>query len=173
MLSHQSTRLGAQFKHRQARRVVDIEWSAVEFTHTRIELLPLLLRELTTFDFLAFKFTDIGNQTVYQLKVRHFKRENCCRCIVVDSHVLSHRQHECRLTHSRTSRNNNEVGVLPTGGEFIKLMEACFQSAQAIVALSGKLYLVESYTNHRVYLCEIFLQVALRDRKQLTLSLLQ
>ena len=67
MFTHQSAGLGSQLENRERGCVVDIEWSVVEGFHSGHELVPVVGKQATAFDFLAFDFASVGNQTVHQL----------------------------------------------------------------------------------------------------------
>ena len=60
-------------------------------------------------DLSALDFTNIRYQTVDQLDITHFKREQCYRISEVHSDILGHGKHESRLTHGGTGGNNNKV----------------------------------------------------------------
>ena len=101
---NEATRLGTQFEDGERRRIIHKHRRAVKILYTGHKLVPFHSRELAASDFLARNFTDVAHQTVHQLQVRHFKREQRHRGIVINGHVLCHGQHESCFTHGRTCR---------------------------------------------------------------------
>ena len=73
MLANQSAGLGTQFEDREAWGVVDIERRADEVVDALVEAVPLVALQLTVEDLGTLNLTDIGDKTVDELHVRHFK----------------------------------------------------------------------------------------------------
>ena len=73
-------------------------------------------------------FARIGDQTIHQLYVTHFKREHSYRITIIHRNILCHRKYECRLSHGRTGSNDNKVGSLPTGSHFVKFGKTALQT---------------------------------------------
>ena len=165
MLTHQTTRFGTKFKNRQRRGIVDIQRCVDQIFQLIIQLLPLICSELAALDFLTRNFTDIGNQTIYQLYITHFKREQRNRIPEIYRYILCHRKHECRFTHSRTGSDNNKVRVLPTGSHLVQLGITTLQATQTIGTGSSFLNQLIRLTNHRIDLRIVFLHVPLRNLK--------
>ena len=165
MLTHQTTRFGTKFKNRQRRGIVDIQRCVDQIFQLIIQLLPLICSELAALDFLTRNFTDIGNQTIYQLYITHFKREQRNRIPEIYRYILCHRKHKCRFTHSRTGSDNNKVRVLPTGSHLVQLGITTLQATQTIGTGSSFLNQLIRLTNHRIDLRIVFLHVPLRNLK--------
>ena len=113
MFAYQAPRLCPQFEDGERRGVVDVERFAVEFGNLVVELHPLVGFELSGLDFLALDFAGVDNQTVHQLHIAHFEREECHGNTLVDGDVLGHGKCEGRFSHGRTCSQNDEVGILP------------------------------------------------------------
>ena len=132
MFTYQTTRLSSKFKHRQRRRIIHVKRCIHQILQFIVQLLPFIICQLPAFDFLARNLADIRNQTVHQLNVTHFKREQRHRVPVIHRNILSHWKNESSLTHSRTGSYNNKVGILPTRSHLIKFRETTLQTTQTI-----------------------------------------
>ena len=172
MLTYQTTCLSSQFEHGQRRRVVHVKRCVVEFFYLVVELSPLVRCQLTALDFLARNFADVHNQTVYQLHVAHFKREQGYGHFAVHRHVFGHGKHEGRLTHGRTSRNDNQVGVLPAGGHLVQLMESARKPTQTVGTCRRLLKHFIGFLDDRINLRVVLLHVLLRDFEEFSFGLL-
>ena len=73
MLSYQAAGLGAQFENGEARRVVDIERSAEEVVDVLVETVPLVTLQLAVEDLRTLDLTDVGDEAVDELDIRHFQ----------------------------------------------------------------------------------------------------
>ena len=172
MLTYQTACLGSQFEHGQRRRVVHVKRCVVKFFYLIVELPPLVRCQLTALDFLARNFADVHNQTVYQLHVAHFKRKQGYGHFAVHRHVLGHGKHEGRLTHGRTSRNDNQVGVLPAGGHLVQLMESARKPTQTVGTCRRLLKHFIGFLDDRINLRVVLLHVLLRDFEEFSFGLL-
>ncbi len=161
MLAHKAPCLGAEFHNRERRGVVDKERQALKFLYAVEELVPFELGEVAALDFFATDFAHVGYKTVYELQLAHFEREYRDG-VVVEGYVERHRQHEGRLAHRRTRRDNDEVGVLPARRVFVEFAEAAAESAQTRLAFRCELHLVDGLGDNGVDLGYIFFHVALR-----------
>jgi len=132
MLTHQTAGFCAKLKYRQRRSIIHIQRRIQKVTQFIVQLLPFIIRQLSTLDFLTWNFARIGYQTIYQLYVTHFKRKHSYRIAIIHRNILCHRKHERRLTHCRTGSNNNKVGSLPTGSHLIKFGKTTLQTTQTI-----------------------------------------
>ena len=92
-----------------------VKRSIQQVTQFVIQLLPFIVRQLATLDFLTRNLAHVGYQTVHQLHVTHFKREQCYGIAEIHGNVFCHGKYERRFTHGRTGCNNDEVGLLPSG----------------------------------------------------------
>ena len=90
MFTHQTTRFGSQFEHRQRRCIIHVKRRIHQILQFIVQLLPLITRQLSALNLSTFNFADIGNQTVHQLNVTHFKREQRHRVPVIHRNILSH-----------------------------------------------------------------------------------
>ena len=73
MFAHQSAGLGTQFEDGEARCVVDIERGAEEVVNVFVETVPLVALQLAVEDLRALDLTDVGDEAVDELDVRHFQ----------------------------------------------------------------------------------------------------
>lgn len=79
MFTYQAPCLRSQFENRKRRGIIDIQRSVIQFLNLIVQLPPFVWSQLPTLNFLARYFAHIDNQTIDQLHVRHFKREQCYR----------------------------------------------------------------------------------------------
>ena len=172
MFAHQSAGLGTQFEDGERRRVVHVERGVYQVAQLVVQLLPLVVGQLTTLDLLARYLADVRYQTVHQLHVAHFEREQGHGIVIVHGNVLGHGQHEGRLTHSRTGSDDDEVGVLPARGHLVQLREAALQSAQTVGTRGRLLYQLVGLGDDGVDLRVVLLHVLLRDFEELSFGLL-
>ena len=172
MFPHQSPGLCSKFENGERGCVVNKQRGAVKILYPVVKLSPFIRRQLSALDFLASDFADIDNQTVHQLDVRHFQGEKSHWHLLVNGNILGHAQREGRLSHCRTCRKDNEVGVLPTARHFVQLVESARNTAQSVASRRRLLQHVVSIVDDGVNLRIVLLQVALRKFKELSLSLL-
>ena len=92
--------------------------------------------------------------------------------VIADSHVLCHRKDECRFSHSGTGGDNDEVGILPTGSNFVDVVKPGLQSAQSVTSIGCYLNLSDSFAQYWVYLSNVFFQVTLGNFKEFPLGFL-
>jgi len=172
MFTHQTTCFGPEFKHRQRRSIVHIKRSIQQVFQFVVQLLPLIACQLSTFDLLTRNLTNIGDKTVDQLDVTHFKREQRYRIPIINSNILSHRKYESCLTHGRTGSDYNKVGVLPTGGHLVQFRKSTFKTTQTVRSCSRFLNQLIRFVNYRINLRIVFLHILLGNLKQLAFRLL-
>ena len=128
--------------------------------------------ELSVQNLRAFNLASIRNQTVHQLHVRHLQREKSHRHLVVGCNVLGHRQGERRLTHCRTSGNDDEIGGLPAARNIIELVIASGHTRQSVLVLRCTLNHFYRILDNRVYLGVVLLHVLLGEFEEGTLGML-
>ena len=109
----QTPRLGAELEDRKSRRIVDEQRCGAQRLGSRFKMAPLLGRETARLDIIAAQSRLGDDQTHHQLHGRHFEREESHAGLVVDGHVAGHGEHESRLTHRRTGRDDDQVRKLP------------------------------------------------------------
>ena len=128
--------------------------------------------QLTVQNLRTLNLAGIRYETVYQLHVRHFKREKSHRHLIVGGNILGHRQRKRCLTHRRTSGNDDKVGGLPPGSDVVQFMIARRHTRQAV--LIGSSFLDDLYRilDDRVNLRVVLLHVTLSQLEQRTLGLL-
>ena len=168
MFTYKSACFGSQLKYRQGRCIVNIKRSIVQFLYLIVELSPFVRSELTALDFLTGDLAHIHNQTVHQLYVTHFQREQCNGNFIVYGHILRHREYECCLTHRRTGSNNNKVGILPAGSHLVELR----QTTQTVGSCRRFLKHLIRFLNDRINLRIVFLHVLLRDFEEFSFGFL-
>ena len=86
--AHQSTSLGSQFKHREARCIVHIDRSIGQSADSLVQSFPVRRVQLTIQDLTSRDLAYITDKTVDQLDVVHFKREEADRNPIIYSHIL-------------------------------------------------------------------------------------
>ena len=172
LLAHEAACLGAQLEDRETRRIVDIEWRALQITHVLIKTLPLVVGELSVEHLVARYLTDVGDKTVHELHVVHLKREEGDRSMIVDGDVLRERKGERSLTHGRSSGDDDKVGALPTTRLLVEFLETSRHTSQATGVGRCLLQNVNSTGDDGVNLRVILLHVALREFEERTLRLL-
>ena len=87
-------------------------------------------------------------------------------------HVLSHRDDESCLTHSWTSGDDDEVGVLPARGKFIDVLEARGESTDPFLSVSCDLHFIDRTFYKGVDRDEVSGRVLLGYLKECSLCLL-
>ena len=85
---------------------------------------------------------------------------------MVYGHVLSHGDDEGRLTHSRAGSDDDEVGVLPARGHLVDVGEACGETTDPLLAISGDLHLVDRSLDQRIDGYEVSGRVLLCDLEE-------
>ena len=161
MFTYQTPCLRTEFEYRQRRRIVHIKRSIQQVTQFVIQLLPFIVCQLATLDFLTRNLAHVGYQTVHQLHVTHFKREQCYGITEIHGNVFCHGKYERRFTHGRTGCNNDEVGLLPSGSHLVQLGIPTFQATQTIGTGGSFLNQIIGFGNDRINLCIILLHVLL------------
>lgn len=76
------------------------------------------------------------------------------------------------FSHSGTGGDNDEVGILPTGSNFVDVVKPGLQSAQSVASIGCYLNLSDSFAQYRVYLSNVFFQVTLGNFKEFPLGFL-
>ena len=107
------------------------------------------------------------------MHIRHFKRKDGRRRRIVDGHIFCHRKHESSFTHGGTGGNDDKVRILPSRGEFVQVVESCFQSRETRGTVGGILHLLNSLCDDRVDLSDILFDIALRDFEKMAFGLLK
>ena len=172
MLTYQTTRLGTQLKDGEAWSIVNVQRCTQQVVDTLIQTVPLVRLQLSVQNLRALNLTGIRYQTVHQLHVRHFKREERHRHLVVGSNILSHREGKRRLTHCRTTGNDDKVRWLPTTGDIVQFMITRRHTRQAVLIGCSLLDDVNGILDDGVYLRVVLLHVTLSQLEQRTLGLL-
>ena len=129
----------------------------MQVVNLRIKPLMLLARHLAGLHLIAFYLADVHYQTVHQLHIRHFQREHRHGNAVVHRHVLRHRKHKRRLTHSRTRSNNHQVRFLPAGSNLVQVRKAGRNTRQVTLVLACNIYASQCLCNHIVHLHHVAL----------------
>ena len=83
---------------------------------------------------------------------------------MVYGHVLSHGDDEGRLTHSRTSSDDD--GVLPARGHLVDVGEACSETTDPLLTVSCDLHLVDRPLDQRIDGYEVSGRVLLGDLEE-------
>ncbi len=161
MLTNQPTCLRSQFKHTQARRIIQINRSIIQLSDTAVQLSPFIRSKLTATNLVTSNLADIHHQTVHQLHITHLKRKHSTRYLAIHSHLSHHRDDKRRLTHSRTRSNDNQVRSLPAIRNFVQFLKARRQSRQSIIPGRSTLQLVIRLLDNRIYLRIVLLQISL------------
>ena len=172
MFTYQTACLCTQLEHRKTRRIIHINRSIIQFLNLEVKLLPLIAFQASAFNLLTRYLTYIHDQTVYQLNVTHFKREQGNRHIMVHRHILRHRKYKRRLTHRRTGSDNDQVRILPPRSDLIQRIETGTRTAQTFFLVCRFLQHIHRILDNRIDLGHVFLYVPLRNLKQFTFGLL-
>ena len=172
MLAYQTACFRTQLENGQRRSIIHIERRIQQVLQLIVQLLPFVIRQLSALDFLTRNLADIRNQTVHQLDVTHFKREQRHRIPIINGNILRHRKYESRLTHGRTGSDNNKVGILPAGSHLVQFREATFKTAQTVGSRRSFLNQLIGFVNHRIDLRIILFHVLLRNLKKLAFRFL-
>ena len=172
MLANQTAGLGTQLENGETRGIVDVKRCTQQVVDALVQAVPLIRLQLTVQNLRTLNLTGIRDETVYQLHVRHFEREESHRHLVVGSNVLGHREGKRRLTHGRTTGNNHKVAGLPAAGDVVQLVIARRYTRQAVLVGCGLLDDIDGVLDNGVYLGVVLLHVALSQFEQRTLGLL-
>lgn len=70
--------------------IVEVDRSVIQLFDLIVELFPFIVLQSAALDLLARYLTDVYDQTVHQLKIAHFQREDRHRYIEIDGHILGH-----------------------------------------------------------------------------------
>ena len=172
MFTYQTTRFRSKFKYRQRRSIIHVKRCIHQILQFIVQLLPLITCQLSALDLSTLNLADIRNQTVHQLNVTHFKREQRHRVPIIDSNILSHRKDKGGLTHRRTCSDNDKVGILPTGSHLVELCKTTLKTTQTVGSRRSLLNQLIGFVNHRIDLRIILFHVLLRNLKKFTFRFL-
>ena len=121
MLADEAAGFGAELEDGEGGGVVEVEGLAVDVFDAAVELCPLVVGEVAVADFLTFDFADVGDETVHELNFRHFKREEGEGDGLLDGDVAGHGEGEGGFSHRGACGEDDEVGVLPSGGHLVEV----------------------------------------------------
>ena len=124
VLAYQASCLSPELEDGEARRVVHVDGRVVEVFDFILQLFPLVLLQSAALDLIAWQLADVNDEAVHELHVAHLEREHSHGHLERDRHVARHREHEGRLAHRRAGGDNDEVGVLPAGGDLVQVCKA-------------------------------------------------
>ena len=172
MLANQTTGFGTKLEYGKRRSIVHIQRRIQQVTQFIIQLLPFVVGKLSALNLLTRNFAHIGDKTVHQLHVTHFKGEQGDRVAEIHGDVLCHGKHERRFTHGRTGGYNDKVGVLPTGSHLVQLRKSALEAAQTVGTGGGFLNKVVRFGNDRIDLRIVLLHVLLGNLEQLAFGFL-
>ncbi len=137
-----------------------------------VQTVPLVGVQLTIQYLRALNLAAVGNQAVHQLDVRHFKREEGHRHLIVGGDILGHGEGKRCLTHGRATGDDDQVGGLPARRDVVQLMVTCRHTRQTVLVGCGLLDDVDGIPDDGVYLGVVLLHVALPQLEQCALGLL-
>ena len=166
MLANQTAGLGTKFEYGKRGSIIHVQRRIQQVAQLIVQLLPFVIGKLSAFDFLTRYLAHVGDKTVHQLYVAHFKGEQGNGIAEVHGNVLRHRKHECRLTHGRTGSYDNEVGVLPAGSHLVQFRKSALKTAQTVGTGGGFLNKVVRFGNDRIDLRIVLLHVLLRNLEE-------
>ena len=172
MFTYQTARLCPELENRKRRSVIHIKRRIQQIFQFIVQLLPFVSGQLPALNLSALDFTNIRYQTVDQLDITHFKREQCYRIPEVHSDILGHGKHESRLTHGGTGGNNNKVRILPAGSHLVQFRKTTLKATQTVGSCRSLLNQFVGLVNDRINLRVILLHILLRDLKQLAFRFL-
>ena len=75
--------------------------------------------------------------------------------MVVDGDILRHGQHECRLSHGGTRRDDDEVGLLPTRSNLVEGIETAGDTRDVALVLRSLAHALESLGDDGVNLRDV------------------
>ena len=128
--------------------------------------------QLSVQNLLALNLTGIRDETVHQLHVRHFQREEGQRNLVVGGNVLGHRQRKRRLTHSGAASDNHQVRGLPARRLVVQFVVARWHARKTVLVLRRLVDDIDGILDDRVYLGVLLLHVLLRQLEECALGVL-
>ena len=172
MFPYQSSSLGAQFEHRQTGGVIHIQWSSDEIVHLLVQTFPLIGLQLSVENLAALDFTAVGYQSVDQLHIAHFQREEGHGHLVVGGDILGHGKGERGLSHGGASSDDDQVARLPSTGDIVKFVVSCWHTGQTVLVGRSLLDDLNGVFDDRVNLGVILLHVPLRQFEERAFSLL-
>ena len=88
LLSYQSSGLRTQLEDTHTRRIININRCTLQLTDIAVETFPLFFVQLTVQDLLTGDLANVRHQTVHQLHVVHFQREETDRILIVNRDIL-------------------------------------------------------------------------------------
>ena len=172
MLADQTAGFGAKFKDGKRRSVVHVKRCIQQVAQLIVQLLPFVVGKLSALNLLTRNLAHVGDETVHQLHVAHFKGEQGDGIAEIHRNVLCHGKHKCRFTHGRTGGDDDEVGILPAGSHLVQLRKSTLQTTQTVGTRGSFLNKVVRFGNNRIDLRVILLHVLLRNLEQLAFGLL-
>ena len=172
MLANQTAGLGTKFEYGKRGSIIHVQRRIQQVAQLIVQLLPFVIGKLSAFDFLTRYLAHVGDETVHQLYVAHFKGEQGYGIAEVHGDVLRHGEHERRLTHGRTGGYDNEVGVLPAGSHLVQFRKSALKTAQTVGTGGGFLNKVVRFGNDRIDLRIVLLHVLLRNLEELAFGFL-
>ena len=169
---HQSTSLGTQLEHREAWRIVYVDWRVFQSAYILVQSRPFQLVQLSIEYLVAWYLADIGYQTIDQLHVAHLQGKETNGHIVVHCYVLGQAQRERSLSHGGSSCYDDQVGRLPSARHLVQSRIARGHTCKTCCVAGRSLQYLRGLFHHRLYLGEVLLHVLLRKLKELAFGML-
>ena len=131
---------------------------------------PLLGRQTAALDVGTAEARLGHDESHHQLHGRHLQREEGYGSFVIDGHVARHRQHECRLSHRGTRRNDDQIGGLPSQRHAVDGHESRRHAVEGARILARLLDLRQSLGQNILGILHRTLDMPLRDLEYLALG---
>ena len=172
LFPYQSASLGTEFENRKTRRIININRCTCQFSQFFIQPFPFWLFQLSVQYFFTRNLANIRDESVHQLNVIHFQREESDRHIIIYRHILGNTQCKGSLTHGRTTSDNHKVGRLPTRCHIIQSTITRRNTGKTTRVLSSTLQDGNGLLYNRINLGIILLHIVLRKLEEFTFSFL-
>ena len=126
----QLARLAHEFHDAEVGVVIDKQWSLVNRSHSGDNLLDFVGVELTVAQPTLIDLRLRTKQTLCKLDAVHFQAEERNILAIANGCVCGDSQGERRFSDTRTSRKNDQVGILKTVRQFVEFRNACRHASE-------------------------------------------
>ena len=173
VLGRQAPALGAHLEHADRRRVVDEDLRLAQRADRLRQPAPVALAEKPAAQPVRVDARLGGQHAEEQLLLRHFEAEHADRHVGLGADVLRDVQHEARLPHRRTRRDDDEVRRLKPGRHLVEIGEAGRHAGDQLLARVQLLDRLEARLRQIAQRHEAVADLVVGDREDRVLGLIE